>query len=396
MTPDTGRPATELTELTGGVEVSEDREDHEDRSARKAREVAGHHEATEAPADPNSLDGPGTRDLPDTPAALEIVEYTDPLCPWAWGSEPAFRRLRAALAGDDRVRWRRVYCILFDHDDDPAPDPAAETAWYARYVEDISAHTHAPRALRLSCVAASSWPASLVAKAAEAQGTEVADRVLRRLRESVFVLGDPADTPESALAAAAGVPGLDADRLAVDAASPEVLARVRADHAEARRPVAEVLSVRDGDSPHPGAAKETPDGQHRYALPTLLVRAATGHRVVPGWRPYEEYVAAVGELSRGPLHAATAPDPGSPLTPTEPSPEQPPQPALVPTPLPPATALTRYRTLTDPERTHLTDASPWPPPGAVRLDTANGPLWLHPDEAAVHPATASSPPTAPR
>ncbi|WP_043664970.1 DsbA family oxidoreductase [Streptomyces xylophagus] len=305
-----------------------------------------------------------------TPAAqlaVEVVEFTDPLCPWAWGSEPVFRRLRAALAG--RVRWRRAYCILFDHDDDPAPDPAAETAWYARYVEDISVHTHAPRARRLSRVAASSWPASLVAKAAEAQGAEVADRVLRRLRESVFVLGEPADTPESALSVVSGVPGLDLGRLATDAASAEVLERVRADRAEARRPVDEVLSVHGCESPHPGAAKETPDGQHRYALPTLLVRTAAEYRVVPGWRPYEEYVSAVTELSPGPLPA--------------------------PTTLDSAAALARYRTLTEPERVLLTDGGPWPPPGAVRVDTGNGPLWLHPEEAAVHPAVAPAPPAAP-
>ncbi|WP_327398794.1 DsbA family protein [Streptomyces sp. NBC_01288] len=365
--------------------------------------------------------------------ALEIVEFTDPLCPWAWGSEPVFRRLRATLAGHSQVRWRRVYCILFDHDDDPAPDPAAETAWYARYVEDISAHTHAPRALRLSRVAASSWPASLVAKAGEAQGAQVADRVLRRLRESVFVLGEPADTPESALAAVSGVPGLDVDRLATDAASPEVLAQVRADHAEARRPVDEVLSVRGCDSPHPGTAKETPDGQHRYALPTLLVRTAAGeHRAVPGWRPYEEYVSALNELSPGLLPMPTTPNSGPrpmpatpnsglPPTPTTVNPGQPPapppphpakapapttpapgplvtattpapQPLPAPAPLDPTAALAHYRTLTDPERTLLTTGSPWPPPAAVRLDTANGPLWLHPDEAAVHPATTASPP----
>ncbi|MFE2217013.1 hypothetical protein ACFW93_34430 [Streptomyces canus] len=88
-------------------------------------------------------------------------------------------------------------------------------------------------------MAASSWPASLVAEAAEAQGAEVADRVLRRLRrlrrlrESVFVLGEPADAPA----------------LAVSAASADVLERVRADHAEARRPVGEVLSVHGCESP---------------------------------------------------------------------------------------------------------------------------------------------------
>ncbi|CAM5320862.1 hypothetical protein SAVIM338S_00760 [Streptomyces avidinii] len=289
------------------------------------------------------------------PPGLEVVEYTDPLCPWAWGSEPVFRRLRAAL--DGRARWRRVFCVLFDTDEDPAPDPAAETAWYARYVEDITAHTRAPRAVRLDRVAASSWPSSLVSKAAERQGADVADRVLRRLRESVFVLGEPADTVASALASAAGVPGLDAARLSEDAACAQVLRQVRADRAEARRPVPEVRSVRGG-SPHPGAAKET-DGGHRYALPTLLFRTPARYRAVPGWRPFEEYAAAVADLA-----------PGLPLDGERPSPAQ---------------ALERYRSLTEPERYTLAEG-PWPPVRAVRVDTGNGPLWLHPDEAAVHPA----------
>lgn len=299
-------------------------------------------------------------------APVEVVEYTDPLCPWAWGSEPVFRGLRAALGG--RVHWRRVYCILFDHDDDPAPDPAAETAWYSRYVEEICGHTHAPRAYRLSRVAASSWPVSLVAKAAELQGTEVADRVLRRLRESVFVLGEPADTPALALSAARGVPGLDHERLAADAASTAVLDRVRADRAEARRPVRAVLSVPDGSSPHPGAAKETPDGGHRYALPTLLFRSPAGARAVPGWRSYEEYTAAVDALEPG-LAAA-------------------------PARLDPAKALARYRSLTEPERGLLTRGS-WPPAGVVRVETAGGPVWLHPDEARTHPAAGRGSPPAP-
>ncbi|MEU9347910.1 DsbA family protein [Streptomyces sp. NPDC048278] len=312
---------------------------------------------------------------------VEVVEYTDPLCPWAWGSEPVFRGLRTALAG--RVRWRRVFCILFDHADDPAPDPAAETAWYARYVEGIAGHTHAPRALRLSRVAASSWPSSLVAKAAELQGPEVADRVLRRLRESVFVLGEPADTLGAALDAATGVPGLDTRRLAADAASTAVLDGVRADHAEARRPVAEVLpdALSDapsgtssgkpsgalsvpGGSPHPGTAKETPDGGHRYALPTLVVCGAGDRRVVPGWRPYEVYATAVGAFC-----------PGLPTAPQ---------------PLSGAAALARYRSLTEPERALLTRGA-WPPPDAVRVETAGGPLWLDPEEAGTHPATRPAP-----
>ncbi|MFC8568008.1 DsbA family protein [Streptomyces sp. NPDC057245] len=291
------------------------------------------------------------------PPAAEVVEYTDPLCPWAWGSEPVFRRLRATLP--DGVGWRRVFCILFDEDDDPAPDPEAETAWYARYVEDVARHTGAPRAARLSRVAASSWPASLVAKAAEAQGPDVAERVLRRLRETVSVLGVPADTHELALSAVRGTPGLDAARLSADALSGAVRERVLADRSEARRPVPEARSA-PGGSPHPGAAKETEDGGHRYALPTVLVRSAAGHRVVPGRRPCEAYEAAVREVCPGAVFGAVRQSP--------------------------AEALLRHRTLTGPELELLAGGRE-PPAWAVRVETGNGPLWLHPEEAATHPAT---------
>lgn len=311
-------------------------------------------EATPAPGGP--LPPEGAPD-PGGPPPLEVVEYTDPLCPWAWGSEPAFRRLRAALA--DRVHWRRAYAILFDdEEDDPPPDPAAETAWYARHLADIAALTRAPRAHRLSRVAASSWPSSLVARAAEAQGPEIAERVLRRLRESVFVLGEPADTEALALRSVRGVPGLDPGRLARDAASADVRESVRADRAEARRPVPEVYSVRE-ETPHPGTAKETPGGEVRYALPTLLFRTRGAYRVVPGWRPYEAYEAAVDALCPG-LHREA-------------------------TPLAPDRALERYRSLTGPERLVLTRGA-WPPPDAVRVDTAQGAVWLHPDDAQHHPA----------
>lgn len=293
---------------------------------------------------------------------VEVVEYTDPMCPWAWGSEPVFRRLRTALAG--RVHWRRAYAVLFDDEvDEPAPDPVAETAWYARHVEDISSHTGAPHAARLRRVAASSWPSSLVAVAAEFQGGDVAEGVLRRLRETVFVLGDPADTLDRAVAAAQGTPGLDTHRLRSDARSASVRERVERDRAEARRPVAEVRSVR-GDSPHPGAAKETSDGGFRYALPTLLLRTPSDRRAVPGWRPYAAYAAAVEELLPGLLETSV--------------------------PLSPAEALERHRSLTEPEMPLLAPGA-WPPPGAVPVACPNGPLWLHPDEASVYPAGSLRP-----
>lgn len=280
---------------------------------------------------------------------VEVVEYTDPMCPWSWAAEP---RLRALLReAEGRCRHRRVFGVLFDEDEEPAPAPAAETAWYAGYVERITDHAGAPRAARLGWVAASSWPSSLAAAAAEAQGPLVADRVLRRLRESVFVLGEPADTPRRVLAAVAGVPGLDEPRLRADLASAAVRERVCRDRAEARRPLPEVIGLR-GDGPHPGAAKETEDGGHRYALPTVVFTGPGGRRVVPGWRSADEYRTALASVSRAPL----PPTDGAPTA---------------------ADLLERYRSLTGPE---LAGATGSLPPGARRVRTANGDVVLHPQE----------------
>ena len=302
----------------------------------------------------------------DDRPVLEVVEYTDPLCPWAWGSEPEFRRLRGALdGGGGRVAWRRVFGMLFDDEDDPAPDLAAETAWYEGFVRGISEHTRAPHAVRLARVAATSRPASLVAKAAEAQGPLVADRVLRRLRETVFVAGQPADTMPLALGAAEGVPGLDAARLAADAGSPELLAALRADRRECREPLPEVLAV-VWNGPHPGTAKETSDGVLRYALPTLVLTGPGGRRVLPGRRPLAAYEAAVEAVAPGFRLSGPAAQHRSPEA-----------------------VLAHWRTLTDPEWALLAPGAE-PPAEAVRERTGNGPLWLHPTEAA-----ARRPPLAP-
>lgn len=145
--------------------------------------------------------------------------------------------------------------ILFDEDDGPAPDPDAEARWYQRFIDDVTIHTGAPYAPRLQWLTRSGWPASLAAKAAEAQGPDVAQRVVRRLRETTFVLGTPADTEDGIRDAVCGVPGLDVGRLLRDLGSPRGRDAVREDWAESRRPIPEVVDL-DAPGPHGGRAKE--------------------------------------------------------------------------------------------------------------------------------------------
>ena len=227
---------------------------------------------------------------------LRVTEYTDPACPWAWGSESKVRWLRDVLAGaDDAVTWRVVFGILFDEGDLPAPDPAAEAAWYLEELREISGHTGAPCPEKLEWVTATSWPASLAAKAAEGQGARVAEAVLHRLRETTFLDGRPADTAERVLVALREIPWVDLERLAREAASPEILEAVRQDHAETRNPCPEVFAI-DEPTRHPGRAKplgEDPDDGYRYALPTLVFDGPGGRAVAAGWRRPDEYLDAV-------------------------------------------------------------------------------------------------------
>jgi predicted DsbA family dithiol-disulfide isomerase len=287
----------------------------------------------------------------DDDARLTVLELTDPACPWAWGSEPKFRWLRTALA--DQACWRRVFGILFDPaEDDPAPDRQAEAAWYQRFVDDVCRHTGAPAARLLEWVCLDSWPASLAATAALRQGDEVADRVLRRLRERTFVRGRPADSDDAVLAALTGLPGLDLDRLTRDAASAEVIAQVQADRALTRSADPEVCRLAAGEGPHPGIAKPTSSGQ-RYALPTLIFEGPGGREIVPGWRPLAEYVGAVRRV---------APAVELRMRPGEAE-----------------YVLTRWRSLTGREARLLT-SDRRPPAGALELILRHGSLWVHPAE----------------
>jgi predicted DsbA family dithiol-disulfide isomerase len=284
-----------------------------------------------------------------TGTGLSVLEFTDPACPWSWGSEPKFRWLRTALG--EQARWRRVFGILFDEDDDPAPDPAAETLWYQRFVDDVSRHTGAPAARQLEWVCLTSWPAVRAAVAAERQGPLVADRVLRRLREQIFVVGRPADTDARVLAALAGVPGLDRERLASEFTSAEVLERVRADWKLTRTPDDAVCGL-TGPGPHPGAAKELVTGP-RYSLPTLIFEGPAGRVIVPGWRPLAEYVGAALRVAPEIQCQARVVD-GE-------------------------TALIRWRTLTGRE-TRLLTSDRRPPAEAAEIVLRHGSLWVHPAE----------------
>jgi predicted DsbA family dithiol-disulfide isomerase len=199
---------------------------------------------------------------------IDVVEITDPGCIWSWGSVEKIARLRETYA----LIWRRVLGV-------PGPRPGGPAEQHANWLE-VSAITGAAVAERLEYVSRTSLPESLAARAAERQGSEVAEAVLLRLREATFLEGRPADSVERLREALGRVAGLDLDRLLADLDDPGVIASVQADAEEARRPPLELIAS--------GVARRDGD-EYRYPFPTLIVNG----RILAGWTAYEDYVAAL-------------------------------------------------------------------------------------------------------
>ncbi|MBS0548841.1 MAG: DsbA family protein [Proteobacteria bacterium] len=293
--------------------------------------------------------------------SIEVIEFTDPGCVWSWSSEPKLRRLRHQYG--DKVSWRRVFGIQVDDvrssfpDRDPV-DGAEE--WRGDWLA-VAAHSDTPITQRLEWMHSSTWPASRAAKAAELQGDAIAEAVLRRLREAVFVDGRPADDADRIAAALTGVPGLDLERLLDDLDSTAVATALGTDFDLTRDPHPDVVGLKE-DGPHPGAAKaEGP--VLRYAFPTLIVTGPEGERVMPGWRSLAQYEAAFEAVA--PELRGTTPEV-----------------------LDPADALARYRSLSG-EDLRLLTCTDEPPSEAIGVATATTPLWLHPVEAESRAAIAA-------
>jgi predicted DsbA family dithiol-disulfide isomerase len=230
-------------------------------------------------------------------ALVEVVEYTDPWCSWAWGTEPKLRLLRWRY--DDRLAWRTVMGDLVPdlRSERSDFDPVRAAPRRAEYWREVHEHTGMPWPAGLRWVPMRSEVAGRAVKAAQQQGDEPARRLLRALRESCFIECEPADDRDRVLGLAARVPGVDAERLAADLDSPAVDAAWRADREETRRPHD---YVRNLDETHAGKGNAKPDGDGwRYVFPTLLFRGPGGEHTVPGWQPWERYLAAMEAASPG-------------------------------------------------------------------------------------------------
>jgi protein-disulfide isomerase-like protein with CxxC motif len=285
---------------------------------------------------------------------VEITEYTDAVCSTAWGAEPLLRRLD--WRHGHRLTWRRVMGGLVGDASTGKEgwDRISAAEPMRSYWKRVWHLTGMPYPNPMHLMLRSTDPMGAAVKAAELQGQDVAEAVLRRFRERIFVDGIGPQTPEEFAEATVGVAGLDQARWRADQARPEVAAAYQADWRETREPNDYVRHLKH-DSPMNGELKHS-EGHDRYALPTLIFRGPGGEHTVAGWVGYQDYVAGLEAAMPG----ATA-DPHPDPTPAE--------------------ALARWGMLTGQELTFLCGEDAKSPKGAVVHDWGDGLVYYSAAEA---------------
>lgn len=124
---------------------------------------------------------------------VEIVQFTDPLCTWCWGSEPVLRKLEESYG--DKLKFSYIMGGLvknvfdfYDSHNDIGGDPEHTNKQVAKHWLEASARHGMPVKTDgfnlLSKEYPSTYPQNIAYKAAQMQGEEIAGKFLRRIREA--------------------------------------------------------------------------------------------------------------------------------------------------------------------------------------------------------------------
>jgi putative protein-disulfide isomerase len=234
--------------------------------------------------------------------AVHATYFTDPACPWSWAAEPAVRRLLVEFGDDMAITY--VMGGLAREFRTPV-----ETM---RHVLDAAAASGMPTDPRLWLDAppVSSYPACQAIKAAADQGLD--EPYLRVVREGLMVDRLKLDNADALIGAARRVPGLDAERFAIDLHSAAIVEAFGADMERAR------AAAREGERrvPFPSFSLRGEDGEVHWVYDSGDLEALRGAALAAGAgsRPPPAILEAVTRFGRiaTPEVAAVCDRPGPP------------------------------------------------------------------------------------
>jgi putative protein-disulfide isomerase len=148
---------------------------------------------------------------------IELVQFTDPVCMWCWGSEPLLRKLEIRFG--DQVRSSFVMGGLvrdirdfYDDANDIGGTPEAANEQIARHWEEAFSRHGMPVETKdyhlFTNEYPSTYPQNIAYKAAQMEDEVLANRFLRRIREASSAEGRQTNAIEVLIELASEV-GLD-------------------------------------------------------------------------------------------------------------------------------------------------------------------------------------------
>ena len=221
-------------------------------------------------------------------AIVQITEFTDPGCPWAYSAEPSRRKLQWLYG--DAIQWRRRMVVLAE-DPQHYIDKGMTPEKLARGLATIAREHGMPIDTRARSRVAATAPACRAIVAARLRAPAAEDALLRAFRVRAM-RGELLDE-DSTVRGAAQDAGLDAGDVLRWSAEDEVEQAMREDMAAAREPIAAARVLDD--------RLANWSGGRRYTCPSYeIVRESDGVRIaVPGFQPFAAYDVVLANLVPG-------------------------------------------------------------------------------------------------
>jgi putative protein-disulfide isomerase len=213
---------------------------------------------------------------------IEIIEFTDPVCTWCWGSEPVLRKLETRFGEQIKISYIMGGLVqditsFYDSYNDIGGDPDRSNRNIAKHWVDASARHGMPvrsEGFKLfSKEHPSTYPQNIAYKAAQMQDLTLANKFLRRIREASAAEARQTNKTEILLELVSEV-GLDIARFLDDFT-----------HGSAQKAFEQDLAI---------TSKYGARG-----FPSFLLRYGEKEMVIRGYKRYEEFRALIGHLSGG-------------------------------------------------------------------------------------------------
>ncbi len=213
---------------------------------------------------------------------IEIIEFTDPVCTWCWGSEPVLRKLETRFGEQVKISYIMGGLVqdimsFYDSYNDIGGDPERSNKNIAKHWVDASARHGMPvrsEGFKLfSKEHPSTYPQNIAYKAAQLQDQALANKFLRRIREASAAEARQTNTTEVLLELASET-GLDIARFLDDFT-----------RGPAQKAFEQDLAI---------TAKYGARG-----FPSFLLKYGEKEMVIRGYKRYEEFKALIGHLSGG-------------------------------------------------------------------------------------------------